>query len=482
MNAETFVMHDSSRRCFLKSLGLGAAACAGWGSAGAGDMPAGRRPNILFILTDDQREDTIAALGNPHIRTPNLDALAGRGVVFTNAYCMGGFSGAVCMPSRMMTLRGRSWFSVRDLPPGFPNLAASMKAGGYETYFLGKRGNTDPEVQAQFSTCAYVKPERAGGAESKNADEEVRREGTPGKHIAEGAISFLRGRDRTRPFFMYLAGPEPHDPRVAPQAYLDLYDEAALPLPSNFMPYHPFDNGELLIRDEQLAAWPRTEQEIRRHLRDYYAVITHMDEQIGRIVQALRDLGEYDNTLIVFSSDQGIAIGSHGLMGKQNLYEHSMGVPLIFAGPGIPEGKRADAFCYLFDVFPTLCGLAGLPIPEGLDGVSLAPVIQGNQDSIRDTVFLAYRDVQRAVRQGPWKLIRYPQVDVTQLFNLADDPGETRDLAADAAHADKVRGLLQAMEQQQALYGDRLALHVDAPKPAVAPPEYFKQAGAKQGG
>lgn len=476
-------MHQSSRRCFLKRVGLGAAACmgTGWRAAHADDGPSAIPPNVLFIFTDDQREDTIGALGNPHIRTPHLDALAGEGVVFNNAYCMGGFSGAVCMPSRMMTLRGRSWFSVRDLPPGFPNLAASMNAGGYETFFLGKMGNTDPEVQEQFSRCGYVMPQRHEGALPKNADELVRREGIPGAHIAEGAMEFLRGRDRTRPFFMYLAGPEPHDPRVAPQAYLDMYDEAALPLPANYLPYHPFNNGELLIRDEQLAPWPRTEPEIRRHLRDYYAVITHMDEQIGRIFQVLKDLGEYDNTLIVFSSDQGIAIGSHGLMGKQNLYEHSMGVPLIFAGPGIPKGKRVDAFAYLFDVFPTLCALTGVPVPPGLDGISLAPVIRGEQEAVRDSIFLAYRDVQRAVRQGPWKLIRYPQVDKTQLFNLAEDPAETKDLAADAAYAGKVAELLQIMEQQQTRYGDRQPLRAPSPQEAAVTLDFFAQSHPKQG-
>ncbi|MCX5769490.1 MAG: sulfatase-like hydrolase/transferase, partial [Candidatus Hydrogenedentes bacterium] len=381
-----------------------------------------KRSNVLFILTDDQREDTVGALGNPHIRTPHLDELARGGVVFSNAYCMGGFSGAVCLPSRMMVLRGRSWFSVRDLPPGFGNLPSSMKSAGYQTFHVGKMGNTDTEVQALFEESHYVKPKQHKGPLPENCDELVRREGLPGEHVADSAIDFLGRRDKSRPFFMYVAGPEPHDPRVAPKEYLDLYDVDKIPLPPNFLPRHPFDNGELEIRDEQLAAWPRTEREIRQHLRDYYAVITYMDGQFGRIFKALKDCGEYENTIILFSSDQGIAIGSHGLMGKQNLYEHSMGVPLIFSGPQIPRGKRVDAFAYLFDVFPTLCELVGAPAPAGIEGKSLAPVIRGEQDSVRNTIFLAYRDVQRAVRVGPWKLIRYPKVNKTQLFNLDIDP------------------------------------------------------------
>jgi len=465
-------LNDINRRTFLGRLGVGTAALAA-GRCGVA-RAAARKPNVLFIFTDDQREDTVGAFGNGHIQTPNLDALAESGVVFSNAYCMGGFSPAVCLPSRMMTLRGRSWFSVRELPKGFANLPSSMSAAGYQTFHIGKMGNTDREVHALFDESGYVQPIEHEGDLPKNCDQLVRREGRPGEHVANAAIDFLGRRDKSRPFFMYLSGAEPHDPRVAPQAYLDRYDLDKIPLPPNFMPFHPFDNGELLIRDEKLAAWPRSEEEIRGHLRDYYAVITHMDEQFGRIFQALKDAGEYDNTVIVFSSDQGLAVGSHGLMGKQNLYEHSMGAPLIFAGPGIPRGKRLEAFAYLFDIFPTLCELVGAPVPGDLEGKSLAPVIHGEQDSVRDTVFLGYRDFQRAVRRGPWKLIRYPKVNKTQLFNLEKDPFETNDLAADPQHADKVQELLALMKQQQKVYGDTAPLVVENPRPAEVGLEFFK--------
>ncbi len=460
------------RRSFLKTVGAGAAALGVSGVAHV-DKAAATRPNVLFIFTDDQREDTVAALGNPHIQTPNLDALAREGVVFTNAYCMGGFSAAVCLPSRMMTLRGRSWFHVRDLPKGFPNFAKSMNEAGYLTYHLGKMGNTDTEVEKQFAENLYVRPKRTQVPENANADEQVRKEGVPGEVVADGAIEFLRNRDRSKPFFMYLSGPEPHDPRIAPKEFLERYDPDAIPLPPNFLPYHPFDNGELLIRDEKLAPWPRTASAIREHLRDYYADITCMDEQFGRIFQTLRDLGDYENTIIVFSSDQGIAIGSHGLMGKQNLYEHSMGVPLIIAGPGIPKDRRADAFAYLFDVFPTVCDLVGAPIPDGVEGKSLAPVLHGTRDAVRDTILLAYRDVQRAIRRGKWKLIRYPQIDKNQFFDLEADPYETHDLAGDPKQAGRIKKLLKLMTEQQRQFGDTLPLTSDHPHSAAVELDYF---------
>ncbi|MBM4041502.1 MAG: hypothetical protein FJ290_23620 [Planctomycetes bacterium] len=470
-----------NRRLFLKSCGAGAASLAIAPGIRAAET-AGRKPNVLFLFTDDQREDTIGALGNPHVKTPNLDALARSGVVFRNAYCMGGFSGAVCLPSRMMMLRGRSWFSVRNLPPGFPNFPTAMNEAGYETYHHGKKGNTDTQVHKLFTHSHYL---------NDGAD---RTSGFPCKTLVDDAAAFLKTRDKSKPFFMYLAPANPHDPRVADRRYMDMYDPAKIPLPPNFLPFHPFDNGDLVIRDERLAPWPRTEAEIRKHLHDYYAVITGMDEQVGRLVAALKDAGEFDNTIFIFSTDQGIAIGSHGLMGKQNLYEHSMGVPLFFTGPGIPQGKTVDAFAYLFDVFPTVCELVGAKAPEGIEGKSLAPVIWGravarpsgadsrvgdaghSTDGVRDAVFLAYLNIQRAVRKGQWKLLRYPQVNKTQLFDLAADPFETKDLSADPAQAARVKELLALMAEQQKLFGDAQPLEVSNPRPAEVTLDFFERA------
>jgi arylsulfatase A-like enzyme len=459
-------MSNVSRRHFLKSVGVGVAALSLPGRVTA--KAQSKKPNVLFLFTDDQREDTVSALGNPHIKTPNLDTLANSGVVFTNAYCMGGFSAAVCLPSRMMLLRGRSWFSVRGLPEDAPNFPRSLNEAGYVSYHHGKRGNTARTVHPSFTHSHYLN------------DNDVRMSGHPGKIVADDAIRFLREREKEKPFFMYLAFGTPHDPRIATQEYLDKYDEKTIPLPPNFKPFHPFDNGEMGIRDERLAPWPRTKEVIRRHLRDYYAVITYLDEQIGRIIATLKETGEFDNTIIVFSSDQGIAIGSHGLMGKQNLYEHSMGVPLIFSGPGIPKGKSSDAFAYLFDVYPTVCELVGARVPDSLEGKSLAPVIRGTSDAVRDTIFLAYRDVQRSVRRGRWKLLRYPQIHKTQLFDLKEDPYETENLADDPAYAHRVREMMTLMVQQQTLFGDTLPLTSDRPKPGNVDLEFFKKFPARK--
>jgi arylsulfatase A-like enzyme len=270
---------------------------------------------------------------------------------------------------------------------------------------------------------------------------------------------------------MYLAFGSPHDPRVAAPKYMAEYQRDQIPLPKNYLPVHPFDNGEMTVRDEQLAPWPRTEAVVRKHLHDYYAVITGMDYHIGRLLDELKQQGKYDNTLIVYSSDHGLAIGSHGLMGKQNLYEDGMKPPLLFAGPGIRAG-RTDALVYLFDIYPTVCDLVGAAVPQGIDGRSLKPVIDGKSAGVRDSLFTAYRGVQRAVRDERWKLIRYPEINRNQLFDLKNDPHEINDLAGNGMYAAEIARLTKLMEEWQRDVGDTTPQTSAQPKdPTFTPPK-----------
>jgi len=423
-----------------------------------------RRPNVLFLFTDDQRADTIAALGNPHIKTPNLDKLVESRFVFNNAYCLGANAGAVCRPSRNMLLSGRAYFRFdRYASAAKPNFPKSMKQAGYVTYHHGKLGNTAREIHKQFDHSRYL------------SDRRVQTSGQPGKIVVDAAIGFLRSKPGQRPFFMYLAFATPHDPRVAAKEDLRLYQPDTIPLPKNYLPVHPFDNGEMIVRDERLAPWPRTPQVVRRHLHDYYAVITGLDRSIGRLLQMLKDAGEYDNTIVIFSSDHGLAIGSHGLMGKQSLYEHSMKSPLIFSGPAIPHGQ-SDALIYLHDIFPTVCDLVGAEIPSGLDGKSIEPVIHGKSNRVRDTLFTSYRSVQRSIRDDRWKLIRYPQINKTQLFDLKTDPDEMHNLADLPAQTERVTRMLALIAARQKELGDNLPLTSAQPgDPAFTPPKEKKK-------
>ncbi len=432
----------------------------------AASSPAAERPNVLFLFADDMRAESVRALGDPTVITPNLDALVRRGFVMQNAYCFGGNSPAVCLPSRNMLLSGNAYFRWQKsgpkerqgqfAPADGPNFPVTMKNAGYVTYHHGKRGNTAQLIQATFDTNKYLKN-----------DEAERRSGEPGREIVDEALVFLKEREQStdgKPFFMYLAFGNPHDPRVAAKTYRNQYDPLQLALPKNWKPLHPFDNGEMTIRDEKLLPWPRTEADVRATWHDYYATITSMDFHIGRLLTEMKDRGQLKNTLVIFSADQGIAIGSHGLLGKQNLYDHCMKAPLVFVGPGITPGKSA-AMVYLFDIFPTVCDLAGTDAPEGIDGRSFADVVRGKSAHARPELMLAYRRTQRAIRDERWKLLRYPEVDVTQLFDLESDPEELDNLADRPQHTDRVTKMLTRLTVLQRQYGDELPLTVANPKP-----------------
>jgi len=234
-----------------------------------------------------------------------------------------------------------------------------------------------------------------------------------------------------------------------------MYEPARIALAQNVMAEHPFDNGEMQIRDEKLAAWPRTPEEIRRHIADYYAMITHVDAQIERVLGALEETGESGNTIIVFSADNGLAVGRHGLMGKQNLYEHSVHVPLIIFGPGIPRGKRRDGLCYVHDVYPTLCELAGVTVPASVRSKSLVPMLRGNKE-VRNSLFFAYKDIQRGLRDERYKLIEYLVKGKrhTQLFDLQKDPWELKNLADDSRYTQRLRQLRKKLQAWKAELGD----------------------------
>jgi arylsulfatase A-like enzyme len=441
--------------------------------AAAGPAVPGR-PNILVMLSDDQRADTIAALGNRHIRTPNLDRLVRRGTAFTRAYCMGSLQGAVCVPSRAMILSGRTLFRVKDELTGQSTWPESFRNAGYTTFLTGKWHNEADSALRLFDQGKAIFLGGMGDPYDLPLEDIsprhvfVRREQS-GAHsvklFADAAIEFLRSQTDDAPFLCYVAFNAPHDPRTAPPSFHKWYNAHQPPLPANFLPQHPFDNGEMAIRDERLAPWPRTPEVVRQHLADYYASIEFLDEHVGRILGALEASGRLENTLVVFASDHGLAIGSHGLFGKQNLYEHSMNSPLIISGPGIPQGKRIAALCYLLDIFPTLGELAGVAGPEGNEGHSLAPILAGRQNTVYSSIFTAYTDVQRAARDERWKLIVYPQINTSQFFDLESDPFEMHDLANDPKFASEQNRLTTLLRDWQRQLDDPQPLTSPSPRP-----------------
>lgn len=423
----------------------------------AAERSEASRPNILYILVDDQSPFDLKPY-NPEsqLDAPNIERLAAEGMVINNAYQMGSWVGAVCTASRHMIMSGRTVWHIPNKKGRKENpndsdtslvpenlvqntLAAVFNRAGFDTMRTCKNGNSYEAANAQF-TVRHDATKRGGSEESGSA------------WHAEQVLDYLNGREAASdsdPFLIYFGFSHPHDTRDGTPELLAKYgainhtDKTAPPpahpkqppLPINYLPSHPFHHGQPGLRDEEKVSgvWDRRdEQTIRNEIGRQFACSENIDIQIGRVLAKLEQMGELDNTYIVYTSDHGMAIGRHGLQGKQNLYDHTWRVPMIVKGPGIKPGSRAKGNVYLLDTLATLCDLAGVEAPPTSEGLSFKGVLQGEQEETRDTLYGVYcggtKPGMRCVQQGDWKLIKYDCLDgavrETQLFNLAENPHE----------------------------------------------------------
>lgn len=444
--------------------------------SGARALPS--QPNIVVLIADDHRHDCLSGIGHSQVRTPNMDRLASDGTQFTQAYLQGSTSGAVCMPSRAMLMTGAglfhvfapgqsdpSYYPIRDELPLLPEL---LGRSGYQTHGIGKWHNGREAFARGFGGGARI---MFGGMSDHDAvpvhdfdpsgayppEDGYEADGFSSEIWADSAVDFIEQRDRERPFFLYVAFTAPHDPRTPPDHWREQYPPDEIELPPNYMTEHPFDTGMLAIRDEVLADHPRREWEVRRHIAEYYGMISHLDECIGRILDALDRESLTEDTIVVYTADHGLSVGQHGLLGKQNLYDHSARIPLIARGPGIGRGRSCESLCYQHDLNPTLLEMAGLDAPDG-DFKSLRPAFEDNRAVIHEQIFgnmqlARSRDPdtphQRMIRRGDYKLIRiaYRGFERWQLFNVVADPDELCDLAGRAEHA----ALLDDLQKRLAL-------------------------------
>ncbi len=427
------------------------------------------QPNIVFMIADDHRWDAIAGMGDPTVKTPTMDSLMERGTTFRQTHIMGSLVGAVCVPSRAAVLTSANLFRSggnqlnRDLAV-WPQV---MREAGFRTFFSGKWHNDRQTFTNSFDDGATIffggmgnqykvpifdfDPTGAYPKDDKYIGDKFSTE-----LFTDSAVQFIENYDQTDPFFVYLSFTSPHDPRTPPGEYATMYKPEDILVPDNFVAEHPFDNGEMRIRDEVLAPFPRTPEIVQQHIADYYGMITSQDAEMGRVIQTLEAKGQLDNTIVIYTADHGLGVGQHGLLGKQNLYDHSIRVPSIFAGPGIPEGQTVEALTYLYDLFPTVCDLTKVDCPDTVEGCSLVPLMEGCVDKVRDSVFAAYKDIHRTVSDGHWKLIRYYVSEETgkgtnflQLFNLEEDPWETNNLADLPEHAERVKSLATELKRWQ---------------------------------
>ncbi|WP_299534408.1 sulfatase-like hydrolase/transferase [Ulvibacterium sp.] len=472
------------------------------------------QPNIIFIFADDMTYSALHAWGNDEVETPNLDRLVKNGTSFTHAFNMGGWNGAICVASRSMIISGRSiwdaqkmatsWSQGREMKKTWGRL---MQRSGYETYMTGKWHVKAP-ADSVFQNVVHVRPGMPRDSWSHqgtipfinemlnngSSESEIRSVGynrplnendtlwSPvdkkyggfwqgGKHwsevLKEDALDFLNKAGRSeKPFFMYLAFNAPHDPRQAPQEYLDKYPLENISVPKSFLPEYPFKdsigNGPDL-RDEALAPFPRTEYAVKKHIQEYYALITHLDDQIGQILEGLEATGKADKTYIIFTADHGLSVGRHGLLGKQSQFDHSVRTPFIIVGPDIPKRKKVEADIYLQDAMATSLDLAGIKKPQYVFFNSVLPLLHDEKEIQYPSIYGSYVDTQRMIRKDGFKLMVYPKLNKVLLFDLRNDPEEMHDIAEEEKNKEKVDELFQELLKLQKEMKDTLDLsHIRA--------------------
>lgn len=425
----------------------------------AGLLYANDRPNILFIIADDQSPFDLKVYNERStLDTPHIDRLAAEGMVLDRAYHMGAWVSGVCTPSRHMIMSGRTLWHIPDkpgrdrnphtndpskVPPNLANntLAAVFNRAGYDTMRTCKTGNSYEAANEQFTVRRDAM--KRGGTHS----------GGSGWH-GDQVVEYLEGREHRRdtdPFLIYFGFSHPHDVRDGTPELLKKYgatnhsDIDALPeidpsapppaLPINYLPKHPFPHGHPASRDENKVSgiWSRRDEAtVRNEIGRAYACSENIDIQIGRVLEKLEAMGELENTYVIYTSDHGIAIGRHGLQGKQNVYEPSWRVPYIVKGPGVKAGARAEGNIYLLDTLASLCALANIEAPKTNEGVSFMPVLHGEQERVREVMYGVFGGAtlpgMRAVRKGDWKLLKFDVLDglirKTLLFNLKENPWE----------------------------------------------------------
>ena len=431
-------------------------------------------PNIVLITADQWRGDCLGCAGSRHpVMTPHVDQLAAEGVRFTHAYA----DCPVCMPQRVTTLTGQV-ASRFGMPHNFAPATRSPIDGdrclparlarqcGYQTEAIGKMHVHPERSRVGFDhVCLHpddyvmwleehgygglYRGHGLGGNEIYPVFSAVPEPYTHTHWIVDEATTFLRQRDPDCPFFLWTVFEAPHSPFDPPEEYVRLYER--FPIPDSVFGDWTGDRMPPMLQNRVLKGkFDKLSTEVLREARrHYYAQITHIDYQLGRLLGQLKTLGLYDNTVIVFTSDHGEHLGDHGLFGKQTFVSGSADVPLIVRLPeslrsgNMPEACHAPVLTA--DICPTLLAAAGLDAFEGTDGLSLLPLVQGG-DNGRSVVCGEGRD-SAFCTDGRWSYLYYPHGGVEQLFDNAGDPENLCDLSVASDAADVKQALQQALVQ-----------------------------------
>lgn len=426
-------------------------------------LSAAEQPNIVFILTDDQRWDTLGCMGNPRVHTPHLDRLAEDGVLFANMFC----TTSICPVSRASFILGQ--YGRRHGIEGFrtpltdeqfaQTIHGRLRERGYRTGFVGKWGLGGDLPAEKFDDWK--------GFPGQGRYYPKGKVGQPGEHITarmgDQALEFLDGCTADRPFVLQVSTKAAHCQDGADWQfqydvkYENLFRDITIPRPETATEEHFRALPEFLQTSEGRRRWKvrfATPEMHQKSVKDYYRLVAGIDEQVGRIVAKLRDKGLLQNTVLIFSSDHGFFLGEHGLAGKWFMHEESIRMPLLVYDPRLPEsrrGQRLDEMVLNIDVAPTVLDMAGIEAPEEMQGRSLVPLLEGKDPDWRDEFFYEHTfdhpriPKSEGVRTGRWKYVRYTSVEppYEALFDLKTDPHEERNLADDPEHADKLADMRQ---------------------------------------
>jgi arylsulfatase A-like enzyme len=420
-----------------------------------------KQPNILLLFSDDHQAAAINALGNAYINTPNIDRLVKEGTSLVQTYT----ETPTCAPSRAALLTGCGSLTHGTFYPGYTQAANKslkrwpqvMQDAGYETFWTGKfNAHGKPSEWGVEQTSLIF--QRGMGDHNMTINENGKEtKGFSSEIFADAMIDFLN-QPHDKPFFATVAFTAPHDPRTPPGKYATMYQPNEIPLPANILSKYNFNDGYDSIRDEKLLPYPRTIDDVRKELADYYGLISHMDEQIGRIMDALKQNKLDENTIVIYTSDNGLAIGHHGLMGKFSFYDHSLKVPLIMKGPGIKGQYKSDVRVYLHDLFPTICDITGIDIPSTVEAKSFKAALNGDNNIIHKYMFGSLSNLKRSVSTKDYKLIRHYHsnwhgkmkgTDEYLFFDLKNDPLEIKNEIDNPEFGSKIAELKEVLKKRQ---------------------------------
>ena len=423
-------------------------------------------PSVLLISTDHWPAYLMGGAGHPAIRTPTLDSLAGAGVRYTNAYA----ECPVCIPARRTLMTGATTrthgdrvFKVQEPMPQLPTVAQTFRDAGYQAYAVGKLHIFPQRDRIGFDDVILAEEGRPILGAIDDYELWLGEEGHPGRSFAHGMSNneysyrpwhlseethvtnwatdqmcrMIRRRDPTRPGFWFLSYCHPHPPLVPLEWYYNFYRDVDIPLPFRGSWSEDFDELPYPLQMIQTRYGSTfSDEELRGIHCAFYALCTHIDHQLRRVIGTLREEKLLDNTIICFTSDHGDMLGHHGLWAKRLYYEQSANIPMLLLGPAgdqrTPAGSQDDRLVGWQDVMPTLLDLAGIPVPDSVEGISMVG------EERRPYLFGEVGEgpmAARMIRQGQYKLIYYPTGNRFHLFDLDADPQEMHDLSEEASHA-----------------------------------------------